>query len=168
MCSRPWRLDEADDDVCAALVTSPALVEHGPGLADAGHSSEVDAELARRLDALIDFLGSVVSPESLPIVGPTVRPYHPAPAEQPTAFRPRTLHSGPETGLRDIHGTVLLHLGEGPVLLEDVDVVGGEESELGGLGLAGDETCPGPRARARGFGHHGRLGVRVGGGDVRV
>ena len=30
-------LDEADDHVRAALVPAPPLVEHGPGLPDAGH-----------------------------------------------------------------------------------------------------------------------------------
>ena len=38
-------LDEADDDVGAALVAPPALVEHRERLADAGRRSEVDAEL---------------------------------------------------------------------------------------------------------------------------
>ena len=41
------RLDEADDDVGAALVPAPALVEHRERLADAGRGAEVDAELAR-------------------------------------------------------------------------------------------------------------------------
>ena len=41
-------LDEADDDVGAALVPAPALVEHREGLADAGGGAEVDAQLAPR------------------------------------------------------------------------------------------------------------------------
>ena len=39
-------LDEADDDVGAALVAAPALVEHGEGLAHARRGAEVDAQLA--------------------------------------------------------------------------------------------------------------------------
>ena len=41
------RLDVADDDIGAALVPSPALVEHRERLADAGRGTEVDAEPAR-------------------------------------------------------------------------------------------------------------------------
>jgi len=52
-------LDESDDHVRASLVAAPALVEHGPGLADAGYSSEVDTELPRWLNTLIGLLGRV-------------------------------------------------------------------------------------------------------------
>ena len=40
------RLDEADDDVRAAALAAPALVEHRERLADAGCGAEVDAERA--------------------------------------------------------------------------------------------------------------------------
>ena len=50
------RLDKADDDVGAASVAPPALVEHRPGLADAGHRSEIETELAGRLDVLLGFV----------------------------------------------------------------------------------------------------------------
>ena len=59
-------LDEADDDVGAALLAAPALVEHGEGLADAGRGAEVDAQQAplRRADA------SVMPPRaSVPVEG---------------------------------------------------------------------------------------------------
>ena len=46
-------LDKADDDIRATLVAAPAFVEHRPGLADTGHSSQIDAELASRLDRLV-------------------------------------------------------------------------------------------------------------------
>ena len=46
------RLDEADHDVGAALVAAPTLVQHGPGLADAGDGPEVDPELAGGLDQI--------------------------------------------------------------------------------------------------------------------
>ena len=41
-------LDEADDDVGAALVAPPALVEHREGLADARRGAEIDAQVPRR------------------------------------------------------------------------------------------------------------------------
>ena len=37
------RLDEADDDVGAALVPAATFVQHGEGLADAGCCPQVDA-----------------------------------------------------------------------------------------------------------------------------
>ncbi len=52
-------LDEADHDVGTALVTAPTLVEHRPGLADAGHRPEVDAELAGRLDQIVGRLAAL-------------------------------------------------------------------------------------------------------------
>ena len=42
------RLDEADDDVLAALAAAAALVQHRERLADAGRGAEVDAERAAR------------------------------------------------------------------------------------------------------------------------
>src|SRR5204862_4166492 len=39
-------LDEADDDVLAPFVPTPALVEHGVGLADARGCALVDAQAA--------------------------------------------------------------------------------------------------------------------------
>ena len=44
----PVGLDEADDDVGAALGAPAALVEHGERLADAGRRAQVDAELPAR------------------------------------------------------------------------------------------------------------------------
>ena len=44
-------LDVADDDVGAALLAPPALVEHGEGLADARRGAEVDAQ--RRPGAIV-------------------------------------------------------------------------------------------------------------------
>ena len=41
-------LDDADDDVGAALAAAAALVEHGERLADAGRGAEVDAQRAAR------------------------------------------------------------------------------------------------------------------------
>ena len=41
---RSVRLDEADDDVGAALPATPTLVEHRVGLADAGRRPEVDPQ----------------------------------------------------------------------------------------------------------------------------
>ena len=38
-------LDEADDDVGAAIVAPPALVEHGEGLADAGRRPQIDPQV---------------------------------------------------------------------------------------------------------------------------
>ena len=46
-------LDEADHHVGAALITTPALVQHGPGLADTCDGAEVDAEPAGRLYGLV-------------------------------------------------------------------------------------------------------------------
>ena len=46
-------LHEADDDVGAPTVPAPALVEHGEGLAHAGHRPHVDAEAAGRADFVI-------------------------------------------------------------------------------------------------------------------
>ena len=40
------RLDEADDDVGAAVVAAPALVEHRERLADAGRRAEVETKFA--------------------------------------------------------------------------------------------------------------------------
>src|SRR6185503_8890489 len=40
------RLDETHDDIGATIVASPTFVEHGEGLADAGGSAEVDAQVA--------------------------------------------------------------------------------------------------------------------------
>ena len=46
-------LDEADHHIGAALVAAPALVQHGPGLADAGDGAQVDAELPGRFDRVV-------------------------------------------------------------------------------------------------------------------
>ena len=52
ICARGLRatvgLDDADDDVGAAVVAPPALAEHRVGLADARRRAEVDAERAPR------------------------------------------------------------------------------------------------------------------------
>ena len=42
------RLDVADHDVGAAIVTPPALVEHGEGLADAGRGPQIDPQVTAR------------------------------------------------------------------------------------------------------------------------
>lgn len=44
-------LDEPDHHVRTAVEAAVALVEHGAGLADAGHGAEIDAKAPRRLDA---------------------------------------------------------------------------------------------------------------------
>ena len=48
------RLDEADHDVAPPLRASPALVEHRARLADAGDRAEVDPELPRGDDDVLD------------------------------------------------------------------------------------------------------------------
>ena len=45
-------LDEADDDVGAAAVATPALVEHGEGLAHPGDRAHVDTEPTRGADGV--------------------------------------------------------------------------------------------------------------------
>ena len=45
------RLDEADDDVCAALFAPPALLEHLVRLANAGCGPEVYAKLSASHDS---------------------------------------------------------------------------------------------------------------------
>src|SRR5258708_30895654 len=46
----PVALYKADDHISAALTSTPALAEHGVGLADARGRAEVDAEMTSRLD----------------------------------------------------------------------------------------------------------------------
>ena len=146
------RLDEADHHVGAALVATPALVEHGPGLADAGHGPEVDAELAGRLDGLVGaFLVSACSESALTVDPTLVRPS----GAVPVRTLPRAVPGRLRTSMRAGHerrsgdsaarqGDVEARqgsagqlmpsmLGEGLVQLEDVDVVRAEETELGGL-----------------------------------
>ncbi len=43
-------LHEADDDICPPFQAPLTLVEHVVGLAHPGHGTEVDAEMASRLD----------------------------------------------------------------------------------------------------------------------
>src|SRR5712664_2737935 len=48
----PVALYKADDHISAALTSTPALAEHGVGLADARGRAEVDAEMTSRLDGV--------------------------------------------------------------------------------------------------------------------
>jgi len=135
-------LDEADDDVRAALVASPALVEHGPGLADAGHSSEVDAELARRLDALIDLARpfsafGVPTHRSIPTGSPSSPSWPPVLTNLAVQVPRASRRSGRSDQLSP-RGS--LDLREGQVQLEDVDVGRAQETEFSGLALAGNQA----------------------------
>ena len=58
------RLEEADDDVGAAVLASAALREHGHGLPDAGGGAEVDAQSSAGHGPIVYLSGrrAVVSP----------------------------------------------------------------------------------------------------------
>ena len=53
-------LHESDDDVGAAVMAAPAFVEHGEGLAHAGHRAHVDAEPTGGADGVgLEDLGAI-------------------------------------------------------------------------------------------------------------
>ena len=108
------RLDVADDDVGAALVPPPALVEHREGLADAGRGAEVDAQRPAAHDRRVTYLepssarfssstltpGSPKKPSERPSVCSSTSVEHLRQRQRARARDPRGLEAG--VGRRDV------------------------------------------------------------------